>query len=65
MRAGPADVGATPQAELRTCTKEAYGQHQYKLAIRADPPGATNYALVPGAPTLDLCPGGFATADAQ
>src|SRR5215207_1713566 len=36
-----------------------------KLIVRAGLSGATNYAPVPRAPALDLCPGRLATTDAQ
>jgi hypothetical protein len=36
-----------------------------KLTARADPPGATFLDPVPRAPTMDVCPGGLATADSQ
>jgi hypothetical protein len=60
-----ANVDLSQLMQQCPCTKAAHGQLQCKLAVRANLPGATIYALVPRAPALDLCPGGLATADAQ
>src|SRR3954462_2825522 len=50
---------------IHTCIREGHDQGVCKLTVRAGLSGATIRALVPRAPSVDLCPGRLATTDAQ